>query len=84
MTQEDQVFVADVMVIDSKQKIMVLSVISRLIGATTEFSAIVKICKYRKLREGHHFISMVVEVHDAPMHDMDCSIRECAHLFHDR
>jgi hypothetical protein len=27
---------------------------------------------------------MVVEVHDAPMHDMDCSIRECAHLFHDR
>jgi hypothetical protein len=49
-----------------------------------KFSAIAKIRKYRGLHEGHHFILMVMEVHDIPGHDMDYFIRECAHLFHDR
>jgi hypothetical protein len=49
-----------------------------------ELNAIVKICKYRRLYEGHHFVLMAMEVHDTPMHDMDSFIRECARLFHDR
>jgi len=49
-----------------------------------EFSAIAKIHKYRGLHEGHHFILMVTEVHNILGHDMDCFIRECAHLFHDK
>jgi hypothetical protein len=32
----------------------------------------------------HHFISMAMEVHGAPMHDMDHFIRERAHLFDNR
>jgi len=36
------------------------------------------------LQEGHHFIPMAMEVHGIPEHDMDCFIRECACLFHDR
>jgi len=32
----------------------------------------------------HHFIPMVMEVHDTPERDMDRFIKECAHLFHDR
>jgi hypothetical protein len=27
---------------------------------------------------------MAMEVHGTLKHDMDCFIRECAHLFHDR
>ncbi len=49
-----------------------------------ELSAIAKIYKYRKLHEGHHIVLMTMEVHGAPMHDMDHFIREYAHLFHDR
>ncbi len=63
---------------------MALSVINRPIGVVAELSAIVKIHKYIKLQEGHHFISMAMEVHDAPRHDTDHFIRECVHLFHDR
>jgi hypothetical protein len=49
-----------------------------------KFHAIVKIHKYIRFHEGHHFILMAMEVHNAPRHDMDCFIRECAHLFHDK
>ncbi len=49
-----------------------------------ELSAIAKICKYKGLHEGHHFILMAMEVHSAPRCDMDCFIRECACLFHDK
>jgi hypothetical protein len=49
-----------------------------------KLSAIVKIFKYRGLHEGHHFISMVMEVHGAPECDMDRFIKECACLFHNR
>ncbi len=45
------------------QKIMILSVISRPTSVVVEFSVIIKICKYRRLHEGHHFISMAMEVH---------------------
>jgi hypothetical protein len=61
-----------------------LSVINRPIGATTELNTTVKIHKYKGLHRGHHFISMAMEVHNAPRRDMDHFIRECAHLFHDR
>jgi hypothetical protein len=63
---------------------MALSVINRPIGVVAELSAIVKIHKYIKLQEGHHFISMAMEVHGAPGRDMDCFIRECVRLFHNR
>jgi hypothetical protein len=84
MTREDQVFIANVVVIDPTQGTMVLNVISWLIGVAAKFSIIVKIHKYRRLQEKHHFILMAVEVHDAHEHDMDPFIKECVHLFHDR
>jgi len=49
-----------------------------------EFSSITKIRKYKRLHEGHHFILMVMEVHDTPERDMDQFIMECVLLFHDR
>ncbi len=32
----------------------------------------------------YHFILMAMEVHNMFRHDMDCFIRECVHLFHDK
>jgi hypothetical protein len=61
---------------------MALSVISWPLGVTTKLIVIVKIHKYRRLHEGHHFIPMAMKVHDTPMHDMDCFIKECARIFH--
>jgi hypothetical protein len=84
MTQKDQVFVVDLVVSDPTREMMVLNVINRLIGTTMEFSAIVKICKYIRLHEGHHFILMAMEVHGTPKRDTNCFIRECAYLFYDR
>ncbi len=84
MTQKDQVFVADVVVINLTQKMMASNVISRPTGATVELSVIAEIYMYRRLHEGYHFILMAMEVHGAPGHDMDCFIRECACLFHNR
>jgi hypothetical protein len=49
-----------------------------------ELNTIAKIHNYKGLREGHHFIPMAMEVHGAPGRDMDCFIRECARLFHDK
>jgi hypothetical protein len=63
---------------------MALSVISWPVSAIVKLSAIVKICKYRKVHEGHHFILMAMEVHGAPKCDIDCFISECARLFHDK
>ncbi len=84
MTRKDQVFVANVIVIDSAQETLASSVISPPVGAIVELSAIAKIHKYRRLQKGLHFISMAMEVHGTPKHDMDCFIREFVHLFHDR
>jgi hypothetical protein len=49
-----------------------------------KLSTLLKIHKYRRLHEGHHFIPMAIEVHDTLGHDMDRFIKECAHLFHDK
>jgi len=84
MTRKDQVFVVNVMVIDSTQETLASSVISPPIGAIVEPSAIVKIHKYKRLQKGHHFILMAMEVHGALEHDMDRFIREFVHFFHDR
>jgi hypothetical protein len=57
MTQEDQVFIASVVVTDSMWEIMASNVIGQPIGAIAKLNAITKIHKYRGLHEGHHFIS---------------------------
>jgi hypothetical protein len=84
MTHEDQVFIVDVIVNDPTRETMVLNIITRLVGVVAELNAIAKIRKYKGLQEGHHFIPMAMEVHGAPKCDMDCFIRECVCLFHDR
>jgi hypothetical protein len=84
MTRGNQVFVVDVVDINLTLETMVSSVIIQSASAIAKFSAIAKIRKYRGLHEGHHFILMAMEVHNALRHDMDHFIRECAHLFHDR
>jgi len=73
-----------VVVIDLTREIVVLSVISQPASVVVDLNAIAKICKYRRFHEGHHFILMAMEVHGAPRRDMDCIIKECAHLFHNR
>jgi len=84
MIRKDQVFVADVMVTNLTRETMFSSVISWPIGAVAKLNAIVKICKYRGLHERHHFIPMAMEVHGALKRDMDCFIKECVRLFHDK
>ncbi len=71
-------------VTDPTWETVALSVISQPAGVIVELSTIIKIRKYRGLHEGHHFIPMAMEVHNAPGHDMDCFIRACICLFHDR
>ncbi len=71
-------------VIDSMRKMMASNVINQPTSVVAKFNGIIKIHKYRGLHEGQHFILMTMEVHGAHRHDMDCFIRECAHLFHDR
>ncbi len=60
---------------------MVSSVIGQPTCVAAKLNAIVKICKYRRVHEGHHFISMAMEVHDTQVHRC---IKECAHLFHNK
>ncbi len=71
-------------VTDLTWETVTLNVINRPTCVIVEFNAITKIHKYRGLHEGHHFIPMAMEVHNAPMHDMDRFIKECAHLSHHR
>jgi hypothetical protein len=78
------VFIADVVVTSLTQETMASNVISQLASATMEPNAIVKIHKYKGFHEGHHFIPMAMEVHGTPGRNMDCFIKECAHLLHDR
>jgi hypothetical protein len=61
-----------------------MSVISQPTGVAMELSTIAKIRKYRRLHEGHHFILMAMEVHGALERDMDCFIKECVRIFHNR
>jgi len=58
MTRKDQVFVVNVVVNDLTRKMVVSSVISQPTGAIAELNAIAKICKYKRLQEGHHFFPM--------------------------
>jgi hypothetical protein len=60
------------------------NVITRPTNAIAKLNAIAKIPKYRRLHEGHHFMPMAMEVHNAPGHDMDHFIKERAHIFHNR
>jgi hypothetical protein len=84
MTWEDQVFVIDVVIINLMWEMVASNVISRPIGVVSKLNTIAKIPNYRRFHEGHHFIPMAMEVHDAPEQDMDHFISECACLFHDR
>jgi hypothetical protein len=81
MTRKDQVFVVDVVVIDPTWEMVASSVINWPAGAAAKLNAIVKIRKYRRLHEGHHFILMAMEVHGTPGCNMDYFIKKCAHLF---
>jgi hypothetical protein len=84
MTQEDQVFIVDVVVTDLMREAMVSNVISRSTSAIVKLSAIVKIHKYRRLHEKHHFTLMAVKMHNTLERDMDHFMKECACFFHDR
>jgi hypothetical protein len=84
MTRKDQIFVANVMVTNSTREMVVLNVINRSVGIITKFNVILKIRKYKRLHERHHFISMAMEVHGAPRCDMGRFIKVRARLFHDR
>ncbi len=84
MTREDQVFVTNVVVINLTREIVTSNVISQPTNAVAKLNVIAKICKYKRLHKGHHFISMAMEVHGAPKCDMGCFIREHARLFHDK
>jgi len=61
-----------------------LNVISQPTNAIVEFDLIIKIRKYKRFHEGHHFILMAMKVYDILGRDMDFFIRECARLFHDK
>jgi hypothetical protein len=80
MTREDQVFVANVVVINITRKRW----LRMSTCANVKFNTIAKIHKYKRLHERHHIIPMVMEVHDTPKCDMDHFIKECALLSHNR
>jgi len=61
-----------------------MNVISQPTSVNVKLSAIAKIRKYKRFHEGRHFILMAMEVHNTPMRGMDCFIKKCVHLFHDR
>ncbi len=72
------------MVTDPTWEIMASNVISQPACVTIKFNVFIKICKYKRLHEGHHFIPMALKVDDTLGHDMDCFIGECACLFHNK
>ncbi len=72
------------LVIDPTRKIIALNVINRPTCAIAKLSTIIKIRKYKRFQKGHHFILMAMKMHDTFGCDMDCFIRECACLFHDK
>jgi hypothetical protein len=56
MTQEDQVFVADVMVANPTWETTTLNVINQSISVAAKLNTIINIRKYRGLHERQHFI----------------------------
>jgi hypothetical protein len=81
MNCEDQIFVANTVDINSIQETMVTSVISRPTSVAMELNTIVKICNYKRFREGHHFISMVMEMHSTLVCNMHLSSRNALVLW---
>jgi hypothetical protein len=77
-------FIVNVVFINPTWEMVVSNVINRPVDVATELNAIAKIYKYKRFHEGHHFILMAMEVHNTSQFDMDCFIRECVHLFHNR
>jgi hypothetical protein len=65
-----------VVVINPTWETVVSNVINQQICVVVKFNAIIKICKYRGLHEGHHFISMAMEVHGTRGRDTYRFIRE--------
>jgi hypothetical protein len=63
---------------------MTSSAITQPIGAAMELNIIIKIHKYTGFCEGHHFILMAMDMHDALEHDIDHFIKDCARFFHNR
>jgi hypothetical protein len=84
MTQEDQVFIVNVVVINPTWETMTSSVISQLASVIVKLNVIVEIYKHKRFHEGHHFILMAMEVHNTLECDMDHSIKECVCFFHSR
>jgi hypothetical protein len=82
--REDQVFVANVLITNLTWETTTLNVINQPTNVATKLRALVNIRNYRGLHEGHHFIQMVMEVHNALRQNMDRFIKKCAYLFHDR
>jgi hypothetical protein len=60
------------------------NVISWPTCVATKINAIAKIHKYKGLYEEHHFILMAMEVHNAPKHNINHFIKECARFFHNK
>jgi hypothetical protein len=84
MTCEDHIFVTNAVVTNPTQETMAMNVINQLACAIAKLNAITKICKYKGIHEGHHFISMAMEVHGAPRHDMNHFNKDCVRIFHDK
>jgi hypothetical protein len=59
-------------------------VINQPVGVVTKLNTIIKICKYKGIHDGHHFIPMAMEEHGTLERDMVHFIKECAHLLLDR
>jgi len=57
-------------------EMVVLNVISRPVGVVTKFNTIIKIHKFRRFQQGHHFILMAIKVHNTCGHEMDCFNKE--------
>jgi hypothetical protein len=64
VTWKDQLFIADVVVINLMHETMASNFISWTANASVEFNAIVKIHKYKGLHEGHHFMPMAMELYN--------------------
>jgi len=62
MTCEYQTFVDNVMVINLTWETMAMDVINQLARAIAKLNAIVKICKYKRFHDKHHFNPMAMEV----------------------
>jgi hypothetical protein len=60
-----------VVVTDLMWKMVASNVISQPTCAVVKLDTIAKICKYKGLHEGHHFIPMAMEVHGTPRRNMD-------------